>query len=605
MGEPVSAVTGMLCSEIERILPCVVCTVLAVDESGQIHPLSAPSLPEGYSRTLEGTMIGPNAGSCGSAAYLRTPVVVEDIATDPRWTAFRDLPLAEGLRACWSTPILDSSERVVGAFAFYFRENRGPSEREQAIVRMCVHLCGIAIERHERTLDRERRANLDALTGLPNQGYFKNALRHLRCDQSGAWAVMLFDLDNLKVTNDTFGHQAGDRLIQTVATRLAAVAAPDRTFRIGGDEFAILLQDPAALGDLETAAARFTSAIAEPVESDEHVIIPSATAGAAVVSSEDASAEQVRWNADLALYHAKETGRGGFVRYRAGFGTRIRNRMNSIENLSLALSEDRVDAYYQPIVRLDTGEIVGLEALCRLISMDGEIIAASQFCDATADARIAKRLTRRMLSLISRDLRTWLDLGIPLQHVGVNVSNVDFRSGHLENEIRAAFGAHRVPLEHVVLEVSEATYLGGRDQVIADSIGAFRDMGVHVSLDDFGTGFASLTHLISVPVNAIKIDRSFVARLMPGDPSVAIVRALLDIGRELRMDVVAEGIETAQQAAMLHELGCSLGQGYYYSRPAPRDIVTGLLLRHAQDMPGCMPIGPAFPAAAPRLRIAR
>src|SRR5262249_48303416 len=161
---------------------------------------------------------------CGSAAYLRAPVVVEDIATDPRWGMFKDLPLSKGLRACWSTPIFDSSERVVGACAFYFRENRGPDEREQAMVRMCVHLCSIAIERHERALDRERKANLDALTGLPNQGYFKKALRHLRCDQPGSWAVMLFDLDNLKVTNDTFGHQAGDRLIQTVAKRLAAVA---------------------------------------------------------------------------------------------------------------------------------------------------------------------------------------------------------------------------------------------------------------------------------------------------------------------------------------------------------------------------------------------
>jgi diguanylate cyclase (GGDEF)-like protein len=578
-GEPLKRTTDRLCVEIERGLPNVVCSILWIDGQGILHPLSGPNLPKEYSATVDGVAIGPMVGSCGSAAYLRTPVAVTDIETDPRWEVFNELPLAAGLRACWSSPIFDSRGRVVGTFAFYFRERRGPTEAERKAVDTCVHLCAIALEWHERMLERERRASIDALTELPNRGGFNMALSVLDCDQPGAWALLLVDLDNLKIVNDTFGHRAGDALLQAVGGLLADVAAPHGAFRIGGDEFAVLVT---GADRVEDVAHRILQAMAKPVSCDGRLVVPSGTIGAATVSVADREPEAVRRNADFALYHAKETNRGGLVRYSEFLATSMTRRDDAIRAVAAALAAGRIDAFYQPIVNLDSHAIVGVEALCRLIAENGEIMPAAAFQEATSDARIASQLTRRMLTIVAADVRKWLDRGIPFQHVGVNVSSVDFHSGQLCNELTHAFERERVPLSHVILEVTESVYLNQRDHVVPRAINAMRAKGLRIALDDFGTGFASLTHLLTVPVDVIKIDKSFIHRLAPGDASSAIVEGLIGIARKLGVQIVAEGVETEDQMSQLRHFGCSVGQGYLFSKAVHRDVATDMLLRLAQ-----------------------
>ncbi len=583
-GEPLKQTTDRLCVEIERRLPGVVCSILWVDGQGILHPLSGPSLPKGFSATVEGAAIGPMVGSCGSAAYLRTPVAVTDIETDPRWEGFKELALAAGIRACWSSPIFDSRERVIGTFAFYYREKRGPTETERKVVDTCVHLCAIALEWQERMLERERRASVDALTELPNRGGFNTALSALDCDQPDAWALLLVDLDNLKIVNDTFGHRAGDALLQAVGRRLVELAAPHAAFRIGGDEFAVLVTGADRVDDV---ARRILQAMAEPVSCDGRQVVPSATIGAAAVSADDGEAEAVRRNADFALYHAKETNRGGFVRYSAFLATSMMRRDEAIHLVAAALTSGRIDAFYQPIVDLDTRAIVDVEALCRLITESGEIVPAASFQEATSDARVASQLTRRMMTIVASDVRKWLDLGIPFQHVGINVSSADFHGGQLCSELTNAFERQNVPLSYIILEVTESVYLNQRDHVVPRAINAMRAKGLQMALDDFGTGFASLTHLLTVPVDAIKIDKSFTHRLAPGDASSAIVEGLISIARKLGMRVVAEGVETEDQLSQLRHFGCSLGQGYLFSKAVHRDVATDMLLRLAQK-PGEM-----------------
>jgi diguanylate cyclase (GGDEF)-like protein len=578
-GEPLKQTSDRLCVEIERRLPDVVCSILWIDGQGFLHPLSGPSLPKGYSACIDGVAIGPAVGSCGSAAYLRAPVAVTDIETDPRWEEFNELALDAGLRACWSSPIFDSRGRVVGTFAFYYREKRGPTEAERKVVDTCVHLCAIALERHERVLERERRASVDALTELPNRGGFNTALSELDCDQSGAWALLLVDLDNLKIVNDTFGHRAGDALLQAVGRRLVEVAAPHAAFRLGGDEFAVLVT---GADRVEDVARRILQAMAEPVSCDGRLMVPSATIGAAAVSVDDVEAEAVRRNADFALYHAKETNRGGFVLYSACLATSMTRRDDAIRAVAAALASGRIDAFYQPVVNLDSRAIVGVEALCRLMTESGEIVPAAAFQEATSDARIASQLTRRMLTIVAADVRKWLDLGVPFQHVGVNVSSADFHGGQLCSELTDAFERQNVPLSHVILEVTESVYLNQRDHVVPRAINAMRAKGLRIALDDFGTGFASLTHLLTVPVDAIKIDKSFIHRLAPGDASSAIVEGLIGIARKLGMQIVAEGVETEDQMSQLKHFGCTLGQGYLFSKAVHRDIATDMLLRLAQ-----------------------
>ncbi len=580
-GESLSAVAERLCLEAERLAPGALCSVLTVDRGDVLHPLAAPSLPQHYSDALDGIVAGPDIGSCGSAAYLGEAVAVENIATDPRWTAFRHLALPLGLRACWSTPVRDRRGRVIATFAFYYRECRGPSSIEREIVAACTHLCAIAIEHEAWREDHERRAFADALTGLPNRAAFDAVLSRLSCDVPGSWALLIVDLDNLKTVNDTFGHQAGDALLRAVAGLLKPVAAPDRMFRLGGDEFAILVQAPAALADLDAFADRLLAELDRPAECDGHLIVPRATIGGAVTSEGDRRADKVRQNADFALYHAKETGRGGFVRYWSGIGSRITRRLDAIRNVDAALREDRIDAFYQPIFRLDTREIVGFEALCR-IRMDDVLLPAQSFHDATTDIHIATALTERMMSIVARDVRRWLEIGIPFQHVGINISSADFHGGKLCQQLKTTFGREQVPLSHVILEVTESVYMGRADQLVATAIQAIRSAGLRVALDDFGTGYASLTHLLSVPVDLIKIDKCFIDRMVDRNGR-SIVEGLLHIARNLDLKVVAEGVEREDQAGGLWGIGCALGQGYLFSPAVDRDHATALLHAHAQQ----------------------
>jgi diguanylate cyclase (GGDEF)-like protein len=582
-GKSLEVTAQRLCREIELLLPDVACSVLRVERNGQLYPLAAPSLPEIFSELVTGAMIGPNVGSCGSAAYLGEAVAVTDIETDPRWTLFKAHVLPAGFKACWSVPIFNAEGEVFGTFALYFKQNRIQNALEQELVSACIHLCAIALEQHDRVLERERRASVDALTSLPNRASFDAALGRLSCDEPGTWALMVVDVDNLKTINDTFGHQAGDDLLQCAARRIKASVLPDHAFRVGGDEFAVILQETGAVADLDGTASHILEAIGTVASCGGHMIQPRATIGGAALSPGDRDAETVHKHADFALYHAKETGRGGFVRYWPGIGTAIKQRIEVIQDVDNALREGRIEAYYQPVVGLDTREIVGMEALCRLRKPEGNIVSAGAFHQATTDVNVAAKLTQGMLALVAADVRSWLERGIPFQHVGINISSADFHSGTLYDRIEAAFGRQNVPLKHVILEVTESVYLGQNDEIVAEEIRSLRSHGLRIALDDFGTGFASLTHLLTVPVDVIKIDRSFVKQLQLDDRSSAIIEGLLGIARKLDIRVIAEGIETEDQAYLLSEIGCQLGQGYLFSHAVPPEAATQLLLNHGQN----------------------
>jgi GAF domain-containing protein len=201
-GDTLASTITRLCREVEKLAPDVICSVLMVDGC-VLRPLAGPSLPADYSAALDGLELGPLVGSCGTAAFLRSEVVVTDIATDPKWAEFKHLALPLGVRACWSSPILDAEGESVGTFAFYYRTCRGPTKFEKEIVRHSVHLCAIALDRHHRVNEQERRASRDALTGLANRSAFSAALAELDRDMPGGWALLAIDLDNLKIVNDT------------------------------------------------------------------------------------------------------------------------------------------------------------------------------------------------------------------------------------------------------------------------------------------------------------------------------------------------------------------------------------------------------------------
>lgn len=575
-GDALPAIAEMLCHRAEELAPGVICSILLVEDGRVLRTLSAPGLPQVYTAKIDGIKSGPTAGSCGTAVYRKAEVVVMDIGADPLWDSFRMHAQPHGLAACWSTPILNQSGQVIATFAFYFREPRGPSPLEREIVATCVHLCALAIE-NDRMRERNfRLAYYDVLTGLANRGRFNQLLSDAINDEK-PFGLILLDIDHLKSVNDTIGHAAGDRLIATVATRLSSVSDCLVPCRLGGDEFAVLVRGCDSHELLENWAILLCDTATGVVEMGSQSFEAHVTMGGALFGQDGVTAGTLIQNADFALYHAKQARRGGYMAFHADLRTQMTHRHALVREVDQALAENRVEPHYQPIVNITTNQVVGLEALARLRMPDGSVVSAGQFHAALSDPRIAYQMTGQMLEQVARDMRHWLDAGLNFQHVGVNVTTGDFLRGDLADRIIDVFGRAEVPLSHIVLEVNEAVFMGGSDKLVPNAVEALRARGILVALDDFGTGFASLTHLLSFPVDIIKIDRSFVNRLGVDGPSEALVSGIVDIAHKLDMRTVAEGVEREGQAEMLRRLGCNLGQGYLYARPMPARICSSML----------------------------
>lgn len=587
-GEALATCMERLCHRAEAISPGVVCSVVNVDDRGCLQPLASPSLPAHYIAGIAGMQIGPQAGSCGTAIHRAAPVEVTDIATDPLWQSYAQLVLPLGLRACWSTPIKARDGRVVGAFAFYFPKPRQPRDLERRIVATCVHLCAIAIEHDEVRTRNHRLAYFDTLTRLPNRAQFNDAIATISA-ASQRYGLLLIDIDHLKIVNDTLGHAAGDSLIAGVGDRLSAALGGCLTCRIGGDEFAALIPGCDSSARMRSLASAALAAVATPLDHDGHSIQPSVTIGGAIAGEDGEDSVTLRQNADLALYHAKETRRGRYVRFRRKLRSAMMHRTRIRKDVAGALGSERIIPYYQPIIRLDTAEIVGVEALARMRLDDGRIVAAGEFQEALQDPKIAHRITSQMLASVAADMADWQDAGLHVRHVGLNVTSADFQKGDLAQRAARALDKVGVPIQHLVIEITEQVFMGGRRDGVARTMEALRALGMLVALDDFGTGFASLTHLLDFPIDIIKIDRSFVGPIDSGARSAVIVESLLTMTRRLGMKIIAEGIETQSQAQRLEEMGCRFGQGYLYSPPVPAFIIRELVQRFGQAAPAFLP----------------
>jgi diguanylate cyclase (GGDEF)-like protein/PAS domain S-box-containing protein len=418
--------------------------------------------------------------------------------------------------------------------------------------------------RHQRAL--EDFANTDPLSGLGNRTSFHDRLQKLMAE-GDALALLLVDVDRFKALNDTLGHAAGDRVLIEIACRLSArFGAQKQTFRLGGDEFAVLLSGPEQVAAISSIADELVCRIAEPfmVGSSSHSA--SVSMGGAVMEPGQ-GVEALCQNADFALYHAKETRRGGHVLFEAGLRTRIAARINALQLVEAALAEGRLLPHYQPVFQLMTGKITGVEALVRMEAPDGRIIPAAQFHDALADPAISYRVTTLMLERVAADMDVWRSNGWSPGYVGINVSSADFNHGDLAERIEAVFSARGLPLDKFILEVTESVLLEGAETQVAAALNHLRATGMKIALDDFGTGFASLTHLRSLPVDIIKIDKTFVDNIPTDRSSLAIIELVLGLAQRMGLMVVAEGIETGAQAIWLADLGCYAGQGYLFARP--------------------------------------
>ena len=422
----------------------------------------------------------------------------------------------------------------------------------------------------------------DSLTGLPNRALFQRRLEKLTASSAGAaasFALVLLDVDEFKLTNDTLGHDAGDAVLLAFADRLKlAIRSEDLVARLGGDEFAVLLMGMSGPLEIEDFSSELLKRLGEPCEHEGKLVHCHASIGASIYEGED-SAQNMLKHADLALYEAKTSGRGVFRLYDPTMWSNMLMRREMLSLAEEALEGGFIEPFYQPKVHLQTGEVVGFEALLRCCLPDQQAKGPDCIAAAFEDSALAARLSDRMVDGVIKDISTWRAAGLPFGHVAINAAAAELRSGDFADRLLAKLNHAGIAPECIQIEVTESVLLGRGIEHVERTFNELAEKGIILALDDFGTGFASLTHLKQFPVQIIKIDRSFVHDLQIDEEDGAIVDALIGLGKALRIEVVAEGIETKAQRDFLRALGCSIGQGYLFGPAVPAARVPELLRR--------------------------
>ncbi len=423
-------------------------------------------------------------------------------------------------------------------------------------------------------LEREREAMTDALTGLPNRTLL--AERTAEALEDGAQvALLLFDLDRFKEVNDTLGHHVGDQLLQVVGTRLTAAVRPgDTVARLGGDEFAVLLPETDAR-HAEDTARRLLEEVAAPIRLEGLLVDVGASVGVAVAPEHGCSLDELLQHADVAMYLAKETG-GGVEQYDAGRDRNSTARLVMLGELRRALAGGELEVHYQPKADLRTAHVDSVEALVRWRHPERGLVPPDAFIPLAESSGLIEQVTAYVLEATLRQLAVWRSQGLILS-AAVNVSVRDLSGGALVQDVSASLARHAIPASCLQLEVTEGSLFADSHRAAA-TLRQLDVLGVTLSLDDFGTGYSSLGHLRRLPVQEIKIDRSFVQRMGSDARDRAIVRSVVDLASGLGMRVVAEGVEDAATWDALRDMGCDAAQGWYLSRAEPAAVLTPWLL---------------------------
>ncbi|MBU6268440.1 MAG: EAL domain-containing protein [Sphingomonadales bacterium] len=426
-----------------------------------------------------------------------------------------------------------------------------------------------------------RTSECDALTGLPNRRSFERRLQrmiaHAR-DSATAVALVLIDLDHFKNLNDTLGHQAGDHLLRVLGRRLRAMAG-DNTFiaRLGGDEFAIVLGGCRGEADALAFAAAVERRNEEPVTFAGRCINGGLSIGCALYPRDAASARELFKQADTALYDIKAGGRGGVRLFNPSMMEAAEAKARQLDLARRAIQSQAILPHYQPKVSLADGRIIGFEALLRVTTPGGGLRMPGAIEAAFDEFDLATRISAQIQETVLADVAGWTAHGLDPGVVSINAAPVEFLRDDFAERLLARIERHRVDPARIEIEITERGLLDRGSPQVVRALAALTGAGVRIALDDFGTGNASLTHLREFPVTSLKIDKSFIKRMMNNLETLAIVQAIIRLGSALSIEVIAEGIEAPEQLHLLRESGCDVGQGYLFGKamPAAR-IATGL-----------------------------
>jgi diguanylate cyclase (GGDEF)-like protein/PAS domain S-box-containing protein len=445
-----------------------------------------------------------------------------------------------------------------------------------------THYIGIQNDVTERKQYEEQLAYQsahDTLTRLPNRNLAQDRLAQgiIFARRSGHQLALLFiDLDNFKVINDSLGHNVGDQLLQIVAQRISeCVRGGDTVARMGGDDFAVILADVSQEEDISRVTHKILAAIAEPAQVDSHRLTVTCSIGVSLFPRDGEDASTLLRNADAAMYRAKDQGRNSIQYSTAEINSRIFQRLMLENSLRSALERDEFTLHYQPQVSLLTGQMIGMEALLRWRHPEMGMISPANFIPLAEDTGLIIPIGAWVLHTACKQTKAWHDAGLPPVRVAVNLSARQFRE-NIPQLVEKALAESGLPPQYLELEITESVAMQHAEST-EQTLLALRDMGVRLSIDDFGTGYSSLSYLKRFPINKLKLDQSFVRDIITDPDDAAISTAVIALAHGMKLDVIAEGVETENQLRFLHGQRCDAIQGYYFSRPVAAEQMEQLL----------------------------
>lgn len=709
-GQPLSKIGEEICLAIEDILEdkSAKCSILSLNGKQLFH-CAAPSIDQKYCEIINGVEIGPNVGSCGTAAYSKSRVIVEDISSSPLWADFKEVAHKFGLNSCWSTPIVSTKSQVIGTFAIYHAISKTPSEQDLELIDYFAHFSCIALEQSsnayqlsqavnelrvtndkfkaftqvmpdlvlilsehgeyvdvygsaedlqhhstkghnvndclpakdaiqimaviEKTLvtgdiqvfeyeldlkkghtvfegrtasvehyqpdnnasrhvlwvarditqrklaekEIKKLAYYDQLTKLPNRSSFNESLVIAveKIKSSGETGALLFlDIDDFKRLNDSLGHSAGDELLVQVARRLGAIIRRSDTLaRLGGDEFVILLEH---IGNDNEQASLESSVVAKKVNEvfDEVFNVDSlnfqvsCSIGIYLFEGLDITAHDILKFADTAMYRSKAKGGNSYSFYDPEMQTLLDRKIELETEILRAIENEEFCAYFQPQVNV-AGKVVGAEALIRWIHPIKGLISPSEFIPVAEQFGLIQRLQNIVLidickllnkissNLISDDFK-----------VSINISPSQFKSSALKSELLNIIHSFNVTPSQITLEITESMLAHDVEHTV-QQMEELKSEGFTFSIDDFGTGYSCLSYLHAYPVKELKIDKSFVDRISNEESGLSIVKTIISLARNLKIKVIAEGVETKEQLNILKSCDIDSVQGYFFAKPMP------------------------------------
>lgn len=573
-----------LCQLVHGIAPDVLPSLMTVDqEAGTLRDWFMSYLPPGYTGAIVGQTVGEGAGSCGTAAARGVRVLAYDISTDALWKEFRAVALAHGLHACWSYPIKRRDGSVAAVFSFYSRDARWPSALHERIISACVHLCALAVEREESRQQMARLVQSDSLTGLPNRGrlhdYVDALLRRSPEQEMGFFCL---DIDRLQDINGTLGHVAGDHALIQIANALQRVLKSGEFLcRAEGDLFVIVIPG-CTIRHAAVMAERLLAAVRAPINLGGHQLSMSASIGISHYPDGKLDRDTLFNNAKNAMYRAKQSGGDAYQFFSPEMNQLARSRLLLGAALKRAIADNALTLAYQPQVYTANGKLHCMEALARWHDPKLGEVPPGRFINLAEEIGQIDAIGAWALREACRQLAQWRSEGLAVPAVAVNLSPFNFRNRDLPDMLAGLLHEYGLAGTDLTIEITESAMMAMTPEM-QDLLHRIRQLGIGLSVDDFGTGFSSLSNLVNLPVTEVKIDRSFISKSQEDPRFQALVAAVIGIGRSLGLAVVAEGVETRGQCELLVAYRCPVSQGYLFSRPLPPAQVPAWLKQLESD----------------------